>query len=91
MTKPELPPAVKEQLQAAEMDRQRDRGHYNQYGMRDDTRAERGDHANPGTGDHARRFGASGDLSTYANRDGGQEDTVLQDTSSDAPASDAAP
>ncbi|MDA8443789.1 hypothetical protein [Paracidovorax valerianellae] len=52
-----------------EQDRQRDQGHFNIYGMRNDPR-DSGvvDGENRGDGGSARRFGSSGDESTYANR-----------------------
>lgn len=81
-----------QQLADAERDRARDQGHFNQYGMRADPRRNPVDRANPGTGDHARRFGAGGDLTSYANR---TEDEApvspLRDESSDAPAHPSVP
>lgn len=53
----------------ASNERTRDRGHFNQYGMRDDARTEPvGDRENAADGLSSQRFGAGGDLSTYANR-----------------------
>lgn len=52
-----------------EQDRQRDQGHFNLYGMRDDSRgSSEVDGENRGDGASARRFGARGDESSYANR-----------------------
>ncbi len=79
------------QLEADQRDRARDRGHFNQYGLRIDSRPPEGDRANPGTGDHARRFGAGGDPASYSNRGGEQEPLPNLERSSDAPASKAAP
>ena len=92
MTHPLTPPSLDERLAAAERARMRDRGHFNQYGLRIDSRPDEADRANPGTGAHARRYGAGGDLSTYANRAHGVQTQQLPDeASSDAPASRAAP
>jgi len=80
------PDDVQDLLASEQRDRARDRGHYNQYGMRDDARkTEEPGRLNPGNGDHPRRFGSGGDLSTYANRAGDSE-TPERDASSDAPA-----
>ncbi len=55
---------------SAQRDRHADTGHYDQYGMRDDPRGVLTSHPeNPGTGEGPRRFGGSGDESTYENRD----------------------
>ncbi len=55
---------------SAQRDRQADAGHYDQYGMRDDPRGVLTSRPeNPGTGEGPRRFGGSGDESTYENRD----------------------
>lgn len=49
-------------------ERMQDRGHFNQYGMRDDPRGQNQiDGENPGTGEGPRQFGSGGDLSSYAN------------------------
>ncbi|GKT00422.1 hypothetical protein AVKW3434_13555 [Acidovorax sp. SUPP3434] len=71
-----------------EQDRQRDQGHFNLYGMRDDARG-RGevDGENPGDGEGPRRFGASGDESTYANR--APEDAVHEHATGPIAAVDA--
>ena len=54
--------------QADQQARAEDRGHFNQYGMRNDARGDGGlDTANPGTGEGPRRYGAGGDPASYAN------------------------
>ena len=58
-------------LASAERDRALDKGHFNQYGMRDDPRGkDTVDGENPGDGENARHFGADGDASSYGNRPG---------------------
>lgn len=85
-------PPLPERLASDERDRARDQGHFTQYGMRIDSRPEPAlEHGNPGTGDHARRFGASGDLATYANREGDDAAAPLPGSSSDAPSNRGAP
>ncbi len=84
-----IPEEVQDLLASEQRDRARDKGSFNQYGMRDDPRdAEMPDRANPGTGDHARRFGAGGDMASYANRADpeGPGHPPEHDASSDAPA-----
>ncbi|SFE10617.1 hypothetical protein [Paracidovorax konjaci] len=56
---------------STEQDRQRDTGHFDQYGMRNDPRdtATPAGGENPATGDGGRRFGAGGDESSYGNRE----------------------
>lgn len=50
-------------------ERGHDRGHFNQYGMRDDARDPHiVDGENAADGRNAQRFGGSGDASTYGNR-----------------------
>ncbi|SDM29008.1 hypothetical protein SAMN05428957_10429 [Oryzisolibacter propanilivorax] len=86
------PSRLDQQLADAERDRARDHGHFNQYGMRADPRRDPVDHANPGTGDHARRFGAGGDPASYANRAGDEQPVPpLRSDASDAPAHPSAP
>ena len=73
--------SVAEKLVAAQRERARDRGHFSQYGMRDDPRgggAVEGE--NPGNGENARRFGAGGDVSSYGNRAGGSPAGHVQGT-----------
>lgn len=89
MSQPDLSPSLEQQLSTSERDRARDQGRFTQYGMRIDARPPGPDHANPGTGDHARRFGAGGDPASYANRPGGQD--VPSDVGSDAPAHPGTP
>lgn len=91
MNTPLTPDPLQQRLNQEQRDRARDLGHYNQYGLRSDPRAENVDRANPGTGDHARRFGASGDPATYANRAEEPQSPPLHDTASDAPADHGAP
>ncbi|WP_158702849.1 hypothetical protein [Melaminivora suipulveris] len=91
MTQPPIPESVERQLASAERDRERDRGHFNQYGLRSDPRPQDVDRANPGTGDNARRFGASGDPATYVNRADEPQPPPLRGPSSDAPANRGAP
>ena len=60
-----------ERLAADQKQRARDRGHFNNYGMREDPTDEPiVDGENAADGGQARRFGAGGDESTYANRAG---------------------
>ena len=87
---PSLPYLAKA-LDRAAQDRPRDRGRFTQYGLRTDPRPEPGDRSNPGTGDHARRFGASGDLASYANRPAEADAPQVHDQASDAPAHPGAP
>ncbi|WCM90096.1 hypothetical protein [Acidovorax sp. NCPPB 3576] len=71
-----------------EQDRQRDQGHFNLYGMRDDSRgSSEVDGENRGDGASARRFGASGDESSYANR--APENPVHEDPTGPIAAVDA--
>ncbi len=65
------PDPVAEGTLADERERRRDTGHYDQYGMRDDPRptATPAGAENLATGEGARRFGASGDESSYGNRE----------------------
>lgn len=66
-----LPDTSRDAIAVAEQERRRDTGHYDQYGMRDDSRpaATPAGAENLATGEGARRFGASGDESTYGNRE----------------------
>ncbi|WP_026432364.1 hypothetical protein [Paracidovorax oryzae] len=68
---PNLPDTSREAIAASGPERRRDTGHYDQYGMRDDARpaATPAGAENLATGEGARRFGASGDESTYGNRE----------------------
>ena len=80
---------VAQLLAAEQRDRARDRGRFNQYGMRDDPRdPQESDRENPGNGDRARRFGSGGDPSSYANRVPDTKEPAVpdQDASSDSPA-----
>ncbi|WP_313073111.1 hypothetical protein [Melaminivora sp.] len=88
---PSQPASVQQELATAQRDRARDQGRFNMYGMRIDPRTQEPDRANPGNGDHARRFGAGGDLSTYANRSHEGERELLPDRGSDAPAHKSIP
>ena len=79
-------------LDSEQQDRARDQGHFTMYGMRVDTPASKEPEGeNPGNGDHARRFGAGGDLSTYANRSPETDHAPRSNTGSDAPAHKSAP
>ncbi|PWW43685.1 hypothetical protein [Melaminivora alkalimesophila] len=84
-------PAVDQALDRAARDRPRDRGRFTQYGLRSDPRPEPGDRTNPGTGDHPRRFGASGDPGSYANRPADAQGPQVHDQASDAPAHPGTP
>lgn len=66
-----IPDPVADNIVADERERRRDTGHYDQYGMRDDTRsaATPPGAENLATGEGGRRFGGSGDESTYGNRE----------------------
>lgn len=62
--------SMAEKLAQAQRERAKDRGRFNQYGMRDDPRGgDAVDGENPGNGENPRRFGAGGDVSSYANRE----------------------
>lgn len=80
-------PPLDRQLASDQQDRARDRGRFTMYGMRVDARDSHGpDTENPGNGDHARRFGAGGDLSSYANRAPQAAQAPVRAKGSDAPA-----
>ncbi len=71
-TSPRTPrESVAQITQADERERRRDTGHYDQYGMRDDPgpAATPAGAENLATGEGGRRFGGSGDESTYGNRE----------------------
>lgn len=66
-----IPDPVADNIVADERERRHDTGHYDQYGMRDDPRsaATPAGAENLATGEGGRRFGSSGDESTYGNRE----------------------